>query len=115
MCAITSAGDNPKSCASSSDNRGSPMTASSPATQHVSTHGGRVTRMSDLVTNLAACREHLDQQRYVVGLHVELLDWAIAELQRLAAVEERALTRPVVVSAPMPAPMMMAPPPHVDI
>lgn len=69
--------------------------------------------MSDLVTNLTACREHLDQQRYVVGLHVELLDWAIAELQRLAAVEERTLNRPTAVSAPMPAPM--APPPHVDI
>lgn len=70
--------------------------------------------MSDLVSKLAACRDTLDERRYVIGLHVELLDWAIAELQRLAAVEERTLARPVAVSAPMPAPMT-APPPHVDI
>lgn len=69
--------------------------------------------MSDLVTNLTACREHLDDQRYVTGLHVELLDWAIAELQRLAAVEERTLNRPTAVPAPMPAPMMAPPPADV--
>jgi hypothetical protein len=58
--------------------------------------------VSDLVTKLTACRDTLDDQRYVTGLHVELLDWAIAELQRLAAVEERTLARPVTVSAPNP-------------
>lgn len=63
--------------------------------------------MSDLVSKLSACRNTVDDQRYVVGLHVELLDWAIAELQRLTAVEERVLARPVAVSAPAP---MMAPP-----
>ena len=70
--------------------------------------------MSDLVSKLSACREHLDDQRYVVGLHVELLDWAVAELQRLTAVEERVLTVPrTTMAAPMPAPV--APPPHPDI
>jgi hypothetical protein len=62
--------------------------------------------VSDLVTNLTACRDRLDDQRYVVGLHVELLDWAIAELQRLAAVEERVINppRPVMSFAPVEAP-----------
>lgn len=55
--------------------------------------------MSDLVSKLTACTENLDDQRYVVGLHVELLDWAIAELKRLAAVEERALNPPRPVMA----------------
>lgn len=68
--------------------------------------------MSDLVSKLSTCRNTLDDQRYVVGLHVELLDWAIAELQRLTAVEERVLAVP---RPAMTAPAPMAPPPHVDI
>ena len=76
--------------------------------------------MSDLVSKLSACRSTLDDQRYVVGLHVELLDWAIAELQRLAAVEERVINPPRAVMSPAFAPVdapapMMTPPPHVDI
>jgi hypothetical protein len=67
--------------------------------------------VSDLVSKLTACTENLDDQRYVVGLHVELLDWAIAELQRLAAVEERFLNPPRAVMSPAfaPAPMATSP------
>jgi hypothetical protein len=66
--------------------------------------------VSDLVSKLSACRDTLDGQRYVTGLHVELLDWAIAELRRLAAIEERVINPPRAVMSFAPVDAPMAPP-----